>query len=45
MIRDTIFKIEARLQDSRTLSEEARAELLALLRIWLFGRKKAMGKP
>jgi hypothetical protein len=31
MIRDTISKIEARLQGSSTLSDEARAELLALL--------------
>ena|SRR5688572_9828015 len=31
MIRDTISKIEARLQDSGSLSDEARGELLALL--------------
>jgi hypothetical protein len=31
MIRDTISKIEARLQGSNTLSDEARAELLGLL--------------
>jgi hypothetical protein len=31
MIRDTISKIEARLQGSSTLSDEARAELLTLL--------------
>ena len=31
MIRDTILKIEARLQGSTTLSDEARADLIALL--------------
>jgi|SRR5688572_23676447 hypothetical protein len=31
MIRETISKIEARLQGSNTLSDEARAELLSLL--------------
>jgi hypothetical protein len=31
MIRDTILKIEARLQEANTLSDEARADLISLL--------------